>query len=145
VERRKIKHKTMKIKIITGFLLGSFLASTHLDAEQVCKDPKDGTTCIGKQTAMGLNDCIQIDAEPFNNKECTGAPGKKLCLMSMTTRGGTWKQYQALNEKGKPAEASDDIYNNTCGTKIVKKTRAFQAKCTDAEPGSDCDSTGTGK
>ena len=134
----------MKIKIITGFLLGSLLASTHLDAEPVCKDPKDGTTCIGKQTAMAFNDCIQFDAEPFNNKECTGAPGKKQCLMSMTTRGGTYKRYQALRKDGTPAKKGDNKYDTTCGTKIVEKAKAVQVQCTDAEPGSDCDSTGTG-
>jgi carboxypeptidase C (cathepsin A) len=141
--KEKIKHKTMNIKTIAGFLLGSSLASTHLDAGQVCKEPKETNKCAGNQQEYPHNHCIRITATEEKNKDCSGADSRKQCVTSTRTVGVTQYFFESLNTEGKPVQANEQPV--TCGPNELKPSQATTVVCRNAISGSDCDSTGTGR
>ena len=135
----------MNIKIITGFLLGSLLASTHLGTAEECNDPKEENICMGSQVPIGINGCIKIDAVTTKNKDCTGSSGRKECLWGHLYLGATKTVYRMINQGGTTAGKKDLPKDCTCGTKVAVNSVPVEIPCRDAMPGSDCDSTGTGK
>jgi hypothetical protein len=50
-----------------------------------------------------------------------------------------------INEGGTTAGKKDLPKDCTCGTKVAVNSVPVEIPCRDAMPGSDCDSTGTGK
>lgn len=136
----------MNTKIITGFLLGSLLASTHLDAQtQVCKEPKEISQCIDNQTPTAPNGCVKIEAAPRKTKRCTGPEGNKQCIERTLDLAVIRTVYQRLlisdSTVAKTTVPFTEIY---CGTKEALQPQAVDVRCADAFPGSDCDSKGTG-
>ena len=135
----------MKIKIITGFLLGSLLASTHLDAKQVCKDPKETTLCLAFQPPLSINGCEKIETHERKNKACTGSDGNKECILKKLNLHVISTVYERLNiDTGKIAGDTEPYTDVYCGTKETQEPTSVEMKCRDAVPGSDCDSSGTG-
>lgn len=141
---KKKKHKTMNIKTIAGFLLGSSLASTHLDAGQVCKEPKETNKCAGNQQEYPHNNCIRITATEEKNKDCSGGDSRKKCVTSTRTVGATQYFFERLNKEGQPVKAGEEPV--TCGLNELKPSESATVVCRNAIlSGSDCDSMGTGK
>ena len=135
----------MNIKIITGFLLGSLLASTHIGTAEECNDPKEENICMASQSPLGINGCLKIDAVTTKNKDCTGSSGRKECLSGVLVLGATKTVYRMINQAGFTAGKKDLAKDCTCGTHVVVKSAPVEIPCRDAMAGSDCDSTGTGK
>ena len=135
----------MNIKIITGFLLGSLLASTHLDAEPDCKDPKELLPCLGNQDPLAINGCVKLEAAPRKNKDCTGPDGKKFCSKRTLELSTIKTTYIRLNvsdsKKALDSTENTEIY---CGTEEATHPVSVPVKCLDAILGSNCDGTGTG-
>ena len=136
----------MKIKIITGFLLGSLLASTHLDAEPACKDPKETTICLADQPPLSNNGCEKIETKERRNKTCTGSTGNRQCIARKLFLTVTATVYQRLSIDTDKLAADSAPYTDVyCGTEEADCPKSLDINCKDAVPGSDCDSTGTGK
>jgi hypothetical protein len=136
----------MNTKIITGFLLGSLLASTHLDAQtQVCKEPKEISQCTDNQTPQAVNGCVKLEAVSKKNKRCTGPEGKQQCIERALEVPALATFYQRLKVSDSTVAGDSDKYDEIyCGTKERKPPFTYLVKCADAIPGSDCDSKGTG-
>jgi hypothetical protein len=129
VERRKTKHKTMRIKIITGFLLGTLLASTHLDAEPACKDPKETTICLANQPPLSINGCQKIETNERKNKACTGSAGNKQCIARKLYLHVIETIYERLNIDTEVTAGAKEPYQDVyCGTKETREPRSVEMK-----------------